>query len=388
MHVVHITPYFAPAFVYGGPPRSVLALCQGLRTAGVDVEVVTTVANGPIDLPPSPASGDRYDGVPVHYAPRVFPRVFFNAAVTEPIRAALLRADVCHIHGLWTVPAWQAARLARQLNVPFIVSPRGMLHPAALRRRRWRKRLAFELFDRHHLMNAVRVHATAEEEAAILRDMIEPTRVITIPNGVDLTAAGRARSGAREKFGIAPADPLVVFVGRLHPIKRLDLLVDAVALVREHHRSTQLILAGPDEGGLVSLAPHLARLGSAAHVIGPVNDDDKWALLREATALVMCSDSENFGMSVVEAMAAACPVVVTETCPWREVAEQGCGFWVPQRAGSIADALSSIIADPILAAAMGAQGVRLARARYGWHAVGTAMAACYADILSVRRQVA
>jgi glycosyltransferase involved in cell wall biosynthesis len=396
MRVVHVTPYFAPAFVYGGPPRAILSLCQGLQGAGVDVEVVTTVANGASDLPPSLAGSsersgwpaDEYGGVPVHYAARAFPPAFFNSAIREPIRVALKRSDVCHIHGLWTIPAWQAARAARQLGVPFVVSPRGILQPAARSRRGWRKRVAFQLFERHYLKDAERVHATSEAEAVVLRTIVEPSRVVTIPNGVDLSASDRVTSGARARFGIPENVPLVVFVGRLHPIKRLDLLTEAVALVRDAYPSTRLVLAGPEEGGLAPIAWQLARLGQSVQVVGSLDDEAKWALLRESTALVMCSDSENFGASVAEAMAAACPVVVTQTCPWREVQEQGCGYWVAQNARSIADALSSIIADPRLAASMGAQGSRLARTRYGWRGIGAAMAACYADILSSGRQVA
>jgi len=391
MHVLHVTPYFAPAFVYGGPPRNILALCHGLQTAGVGVEVVTTVANGAADLPASTSGGqaaDMYEGVQVHYARRAFPRIAFNAAVTDPICTALARADLCHIHGLWTVPAWRAARAAQQLGVPFIVSPRGMLQPAALGHRPWRKRLAFELLDRHHLMAAVRVHATAEEEAAVLRRLVDPTRVITIPNGVDLTGAEGAQPGARVRLGIPPGDPLIVFLGRLHPIKRLDLLVDAIALVRQQHATATLVLAGPDEGGLAPMASQLTRLGPAIKIPGALQDAEKWALLREATALVMCSDSENFGTAVVEAMAVGCPAVVTHTCPWREVADENCGFWVPQNSRSIADAISSLIADPILATSMGTRGARLARTRYDWRRIGAAMAACYSDALLVKRQVA
>lgn len=391
MHVLHVTPYFAPAFVYGGPPRNILALCQGLQGAGVGVEVVTTVANGAADLPASTESGpsgDSYEGVRVHYAARAFPQLFFNAAVTDALHAALSRSDLCHIHGLWTVPAWRAARAAQQFGVPFIVSPRGMLQPAALRRRRWRKRLAFELFDRHHLSQAVRLHATVEEEAAVLRELVDPARVVTIPNGVDLAGADRARAGARLRLGIAAGDPLIVFVGRLHPIKRLDLLTDAFTLVRERHPAATLVLAGPDEGGLAPIAARLAKLGAAVKVVGILADEEKWALLQEATALVLCSDSENFGTAVVEAMAVGRPVVVTQTCPWREVADERCGLWVPQDSRSMADALSSLIADPALAESMGARGAKVARDRYDWRRIGASMAACYADALSVRRRVA
>jgi glycosyltransferase involved in cell wall biosynthesis len=391
MRVVHVTPYFAPAYVYGGPPRSVLALCQGLQAAGVDVEVVTTVANGPTDLPASPPAGDgvsRFEGVPVHYAPRAVPGVLFNAAIAAPLRRALADADLCHIHGLWTLPAWTAARLAGQMNVPYIISPRGMLQPAALGRRQWRKRLAYLLVERRHLAGAIRVHATSAQEAAALTGFVDRSRIITVPNSVEIDGAARAVAGARARLGIEPGAPLIVFLGRIHPIKRLDLLAEAVTELRRTHPAATLALAGPDEGGLSPLQPLLAGLGPHLRVLGPIGDAVKWDLLKEATALVLCSDSENFGTAVVEAMAAGCPVVATKTCPWAELAESGSGFWVRQDAQAIAAALARLVADPAAAAEMGTRGRASARGRYDKRVIGAAMAACYQDVLAVRRQVA
>jgi len=128
MRVLHVSPYFPPALPYGGPPASVLGLCQGLQRAGVDVEVVTTTANGSDSLPASPAGGDVYEGVPVRYAERSFPRRFFGARVRPPLTEALSRADVCHVHGVWNVPEWWASHLAHAAGVPYVISPRGMLH--------------------------------------------------------------------------------------------------------------------------------------------------------------------------------------------------------------------------------------------------------------------
>src|SRR5215212_4181629 len=120
MHVVHVTPYFAPAFRYGGPPRTVLGLCHALRAAGVEIEVVTTTANGDSPLPAS-QEGDDYEGIPVHYAAAAFPRRYFGAALALPLRAALQRADICHIHGLWNAPEWRAASAARARGVPYVI---------------------------------------------------------------------------------------------------------------------------------------------------------------------------------------------------------------------------------------------------------------------------
>jgi glycosyltransferase involved in cell wall biosynthesis len=363
----------------------VLGLCRGLQAAGLDVEVVTTTANGEGELPPSPPDGDTYHGIRVHYAPRTFPRRFFAAATRGALMDALGRSDICHIHGMFNFTAWDAARCAARARVPFLVSPRGMLQPAALRHHRWRKRMAWRWFDRPSLEAAARVHATAPEEAATLARIVDPSRVVTVPNGVDVDAADRAAPGIRARLRLPEGVPLVVALGRLHPIKRLDLLAAAVGRALAAHPDLRLVIAGPNEGDhLNALAPHLAPLRDAARYVGPLDASDKWALLRAAAVVVSCSDSESFGMSTLEAMAAGRPVVVTQTCPWSEVAHERAGLWVPQDTASIADAISSIVSDPVAAASMGAAGARLARQRYGWRAVAEQMATCYADALATR----
>jgi glycosyltransferase involved in cell wall biosynthesis len=175
----------------------------------------------------------------------------------------------------------------------------------------------------------------------------------------------------------------VLFLGRLHPIKRVDLLIDAFALVRVRRPDAHLVIAGPDETGL---RPALeSRAGDAAGAtiwLGEVDRQRARSLLAAASALVMCSDSESFGMSVVEAMDAGVPVVVTRTCPWSEVEQHGAGFWVDQRPDAMADALVRILERPDLAHEMGARGRALVAARYGWDAVAQSLTAHYAELVA------
>ena len=236
-----MSPYFAPAHRYGGPPASILGLCQGLQRAGVDVEVVTTTANGRTPLPPSGEAGGEYEGVPVRYVAAAFPKRFFGARMRGPLTAALARADLCHIHGVWNVPEWSACRLARAHRVPYVVSPRGMLQPQARRRGRWRKSIAYSLVERRNLAGAALLHATSDQEAEAIRDLQLGVPIAVVPNGVDLDAALQAPSGYRARLGIPPGAFVVLFLGRMHRIKRLDLLGAAFADVRATPPSVHLV---------------------------------------------------------------------------------------------------------------------------------------------------
>ena len=381
MRVLHVSPYFPPAFQYGGPPASILGLCQGLQRTGVEVDVVTTTANGVTPLRPSPAAGEQYDGVPVRYVEAAFPRRFFGARLRGPLMSALAHADVCHIHGVWNVPEWWASRLARGAGVPYVVSPRGMLQPQAMRRGRRRKAVAFALLERRNLTGAALLHATSGQEADALRDLDLGVPIAVVPNGVDLQEAQQTSRGYRARLGIPPDAFVVLFLGRMHQIKRLDLLADAFADVRATHPAVHLVLAGPDEHELLpDLLRRLAATADRVHAPGAVNGRDKWALIKDTDVMVQCSDSESFGMAVVESLAAGVPVIATQTCPWREIETQGCGFWVEQTAAAIAAAIRTLADDSGRRVAMGARAAMFARQQYSWDAIAPRMAGLYADL--------
>ena len=381
MRVLHVSPYFAPAHQYGGPPASILGLCQGLLRAGVDVEVVTTTANGATPLPASPPAGVEHEGIRVRYVAASFPRRFFGARIRRPLAEALERADVCHIHGVWNVPEWWASHLARSARVPYVVSPRGMLQPQAMRRGRGRKAIAYSLLERRNLSHAARLHATSAQEAEAIEKLRLGVDVAVVPNGVDLCAAQQAAKGYRARLGIGAGDFVVLFLGRMHRIKRLDLVADAFSLLRSTHPTAHLVLAGPDEHRLLpDLRRRLAAHADAVHTVGPVGGDEKWALLKDADVMVQASDSESFGVAIVESLAAGVPVVTTRTTPWRELGDRGAGFWVEQTAPAIADALHNLAAAPERRARMGERAAVFAREAFGWDAVAPAMVRLYSEL--------
>lgn len=379
--MLHVCAYYAPAWIYGGPPRTIHGLCGALRRLGTDVEVLTTDANGDEVLPPIVTAGRSYEGVPVRYFPRSWPlQPIGSRALAAALPAALARASVLHIHGLWNRVVWAAAREARRAGIPYVLSPRGMLEDAAVAHHAWRKRAAYALLERRTIQDAARLHVTSDREAASVRSWRAAATVVCIPNGIDAGTAPTIGGAAGR-----PGSPSILFVGRIHPIKRLDLLVDAFVRVRREYPGTRLVIAGPDEAGL--RADLTARAGNAAlsiHWTGQVTNEQRNTLLAEANALVLCSDSESFGLSVLEAMSAGVPVVVTDTCGWNDVGAHGAGFVVPQHPDAIASALGRIIQHPAQAAEIGRRGQALVERRYLWDTIAREFMLTYTEVARSR----
>ena len=387
MRVIHVSAYYAPAFVYGGPPRSIHGLCRALRRGGVDLQVFTTDANGAGSLPEQVTMTHAYDGVPVRYHPRTWPlEPIGSRPLTAALRAALGDVDLVHIHGLWNRVVWAAARECTRAGVPYVVSPRGMLEERAVAHHRWRKHLAFAVVERRTIEHAALLHATSDREAATLREWCRDVPVVTIPNGIDLP---RHDADAGAVRGPVPdGRAVILFVGRLHAIKRLDLLLDAFARLHARRPETHLVIAGPDEQGLrAGLERRHASLHDAVSWTGAVNEERRRVLTRAARALVLCSDSESFGMSVIEALAEGTPAVVTDTCGWDALTPHEAGVVVPQSPDAIATALERLVDDPQLARAMGARGRRLVESGFTWDAVAAAMTNEYERVRERSRAV-
>ncbi|MBZ5555756.1 MAG: glycosyltransferase [Acidobacteriia bacterium] len=384
MRVLHVSAYFAPAFRYGGPPRTILGLCQALVRAGVDVEVFTTTANGDAPLPPAP-DGVEYEGVRVRYFPLSWPQRFWrSAALANAIAREAAGADLIHVHGLWNFTVWAGARAARAAGVPYVVSPRGMLLSSARERHAASKAIAWWAVQRGDLRAAALLHATSEDEARGLAGF--GPRVVTIANGVDWkTATPEHVARLRRRLDLPADADVIAFIGRLHPIKRLDLLAGAFTRLRRAGRRAWLVIAGPDEGGFRQrVEPLFREVADNVRWAGAIDGDDKWALLAASRALVQCSDSESFGLSVAEALACGVPVVVTDRGAWAGVTAAGCGDVVAHEAAAIGDALERLLARPAAAREMGQRGREWVRRAFAWDAIGRAMAREYESIAGHR----
>ena len=381
MKVVHVSAYFAPAWGFGGPPRSLLSLCLAQQADGLDVEVFTTTANVGDELPPAP-DGLIVEGVRVKRFPLVSPRWMFGApSMAKPFGEAAAAATVVHLHGLFNRTIWTAAEGARRAGAPVVLSPRGMLNPAALAHHGWRKRAAWTLFDRRVVHQAAVIHASSPAERDALTPLVGEARVMYIPHGVSLEPRDRDGRALRAWCGM-PADArYLLFLGRLHRIKRLDLVADTFARLAPAHPDLHLVMAGPDEQHQRAvIESRLGPLRSRVRWTGGVEGPLKTALLEEAVTLLMCSDAESFGLAVAEALAAGTPPVVTRTCPWALLEEERCGRWVDQTAAAMADAVGEWLTSPLVRADRAGRAHAVAARHFAWPAVARQMTTWYAEI--------
>ena len=385
MRILHVVPSYLPAWRYGGPIRSVHGLAAAQAALGHQVEVFTTDADGAKRLAvPTDRPVDR-DGVAVHYFRGAFPRRLYRSpGLARACRERLRELDVAHLHSVFLLPTRVAAGAACRAGVPYLVAPRGMLVPELIRGRgRWRKRFWLHLFDRRTLSGAAAIHVTSRIEGTDAARVVLslPPRVV-LPNGIaaeELTRPTPARPPCLAPLGEAP---YALFLGRLSWKKRLDRLVAAIPLAPPE---LHWVVAGNDDEGLIPrLEAQAWGLGVAArlHFTGEVHGEEKAALLGNALALVLPSRSENFGIVVLESLAAGRPVVVTPGVGLAPEVREGCGLVVEPEPAALAAAVARLHAEPAAATWMGTTGRALVAERFTWEAVARQSLTIYEEILA------
>ena len=372
VRLLHVVPTYLPATRYGGPIYAVHGLCRALVRRGHQVDVFTTNVDGDGESPVAVDTAVDLDGVSVRYFPSTFRRLYFSPRMRAALDREIAKYDVVHLHSVFLWPTYAAARPAERRRVPYVISPRGMLVPELIARKSAiAKKMWIRAVERHTFARAAGIHFTARSEWDDAERTLMPLPApFIVPNGIDLPAAS-----ATQRL----PDTLLA-LGRINWKKGLDRLLDAVKSVPE----VKVVIAGNDEEGLTpQLRAQAERNGIAGRVEfrGPVTGAAKEELLATATVLVLPSHSENFGNVILEAMAAAMPVIVTREVGLASDVEQAdAGMVIGGAPESLAEAIRSLLRDPEMRARMGTRGRELVTARFTWNRVGREMEEQYLRI--------
>jgi glycosyltransferase involved in cell wall biosynthesis len=384
LRVLHVIPSIARR--YGGPSQAILGMCRALAEhAGVTVDLATTDADGPGGRIQFDESGYERIGI------KVFPRTCseswkYSRQMGDWLRSHIGQYDVVHVHGLFSYATLAACRSARRLGVPLVLRPCGMLAAYSRSRSPLRKSIYWRLVERRNVAGADWLHATTEEEKAELQELLPASRPVCIPLGVEEQAwhAPSMPGSFRRQHGIPLDGPLLLFLSRLHRKKGLaDLLIPALAQLPSNVRLAVVGDVDARDAGYADQSRAAAEewgVSARVHFVGPLYFEDKWAAYDDATAYVLPSYHENFGATVVEAMARGTAVVASREVQASQFVEQsGGGRVVPLEVDALAAALRSLLAlSENERTAMGNRGREFARRELSWAGAARKLAAQYA----------
>lgn len=398
MKILHVIPSFVPAWRYGGPVKAVSELCQELVRQRQKVTVFTTNIDGPYDLSVPLNKPVSMNGVKVRYFQIQRPRFYsFSLPLAKTLKEEIRQFDIVHIHSIFNWPITPAALFCRKFDVPYIVRPCGMLDPNVLKKRYvskinsfnsyFKKILYLSLIERRNLDKAAAIHFTSNEEmkAAQLLGLKAPGFVV--PLGVDLGEIQRNSSSEsfRKHYPQLNSKKIILFLSRIDPKKGLDLLIPALGTLAAKRDDFIFVLAGSgDPSYEEKIKTLLSKYGLMQRTIltGFVKGEKKWSIFRDADIFVLPSYHENFGMAVVEAMAAGLPVVISNRVNiHRELNSYGAGIVINCNVRKITETLEKLLDDESLRQEMGKKGRQVVEEKFTWDKVAKQMIEVYEKII-------
>jgi glycosyltransferase involved in cell wall biosynthesis len=360
LRIKHVIPSVAD--VASGPTYSVQSLCKELSLLGSEVELLTTRVSPSANLFLAKSFSRKY------FSKK---RLAFSPELYRYLRNS--EYDVLHNHSLWMMPNVYPGIVAKKLRKKLITSPRGTFSDWAISRNRFAKKLMWILGQRLSISFACCVHATSFQEFQDLRRRGVNKPMCIIPNGYDCPAdiAVKPKGGELKRF---------LYLGRLHPIKGLENILTAWKSIQDVLTNWEIRFVGPgDEGYLKKLSDQIQRDAIKRITIrDQVEGDDKSKEYLEASAYILASYSENFAMTVVEALGHGLPCIVSKGAPWEEVETNRCGKWVSNAPESLSNAMMNLgMLKSEELEAMGLRGRAFVESSFTWNRIATQMMDVY-----------
>ncbi|MCE9591740.1 MAG: glycosyltransferase [Planctomycetes bacterium] len=345
---VHYLPSIA--LHEGGLVRAVFDLCRVLASRGMDVTLLTYDTR---DAPKAWLDGEPGTPRVVKMPGPILPRQILGSRSMKIAAEWIEKTDVVHLHGPFILSSVQMAKLARRMKKPYVFTAHGMLDDWSMARRPLLKRLFMAMGVRRALRRASRVHCTADKELEQAQKWFGEGWGIVLPYVVDTQPYENlpGPEAAKAKFpDLRRPEKKVLFLGRLHPKKGVDILLRAAASPRSGYEPFRVVIAGPSEpeylDGLRRLAGTLGVL-ERVDFLGMVGGDLKLSLMQSVDVMALPTWQENFGLVLVESMACGTPVVTTWGVDiWPEI-EQAGGLICDRSSEAFAMAFRDVLANPV-----------------------------------------
>ncbi len=394
MKILQIMPTFIPSR-FGG--ISVFYnLSKNLVKRGHEVVVFTTDIKDRYSRLSNIEGGRDIDGIKVYYFKNVSNslatkhRLSVPKGMTAAIKRRISNFDIIHLHNVRTFQNVIIHHYAKKYDIPYVVQARGSL--LTFFHKGWQKRIFDVIWGHGILEDASKLIALTPIEAAQYRNTgINEGKIEIIPNGIDLSEFNNLpeRGEFRRKYGLGDNQRIILFVGRIHKAKGLNLLVRAFAELSRLLENIKLVIVGPDDGYLPSLKKLIADLEISNELLftGYLDGEDKVEAYVDADVFVLPSIYEIFGNVVLEACACGTPVVITDHCGIADAIDGQAGLVVPYDKKALGKAILEILSDEKRRQEFGERGKSLIRQQFDWLKIAEQIEHTYASCISSGRQI-
>jgi glycosyltransferase involved in cell wall biosynthesis len=295
------------------------------------------------------------------------------------IQKDLLRfkPDILHVHGLWTFSIWHGYEAAKRLKIPLIVSPHGMLSNYSLNRSLVKKRLFSMFFQDLCIRSSSILHATCAQEFKEISCFVDKGRIRIITNGINDFGLDSAEKSSCETRTL-------LYLGRIHEKKGIDLLLRAWVQLSKFHSDWRLRIVGMDENNELARLKKLSiDLGvDRVDFEGPVFGQQKVEVYAGADLFVLPTKNENFGSVVAESLISGVPVVCSKYAPWEGLETRMCGRWIDLDLQIFVSTLSDLMSRPTAELAeMGQNGRAWMLEEFTWKSVACKFSSLYQEAL-------
>lgn len=373
--------------VYGGPSKSVIELAQALGKSGINVDLVSTNANGNDSLSEPTNVWIQKDSYRVQVFPcKTIGDYKLSFSITKWLFQHIKDYDLVQTNAIFSIPNLPAYLACNWHATPYVVIPRGMLEPWALSYKAGKKKIYYSLFEKPALQRASALQMLASTEAQQIQSLNLQTPLVISPNGIHYQDFETLTTSHifYNHFPNIKNKKLILFLGRIDPKKGLDLLATAFGKIKPQFPNVHLVVAGPDNIGFLPTAQQyfadnhcLESVTFTGILTGPM----KYSALAAADYYIAPSYSEGFSMSVLEGMAAGLPCIITTGCNFPEAANASAAHVVDIDADAIAHALVTCLKKPDAAIAMGQRARQFIFQHYTWEQIANNLHDVYQKIL-------